>query len=168
MTPAIILKTAFGRARRQRVAKAIEVAARDLSMSRQALPGNQTDLPIPALSITPFKGKWMIDFGTTLTGWPRLRLDGLKPGQEVVMDYADLLDPKLMYMHNADGVQTFNQRDVYVAGNGSTGVFQSKFNQHGFRYVIVGGLDKAPDAGGRPGDDGPNPFTAGGRVPLLK
>lgn len=126
-------------------AKAIEVAAPDLSTSWQALPGNQTDLPIPALSITPFKGKWMIDFGTTLTGWLRLRLDGLKPGQEVVMDYADLLDPKLMYMHNADGVQTFNQRDVYVAGNEPTGVFQSKFNQHGFRYVIVGGLDKAPD-----------------------
>jgi alpha-L-rhamnosidase len=126
-------------------AKAIEVAAPNLTTSWQALPGNQMDPPIPATGITPFKGKWLIDFGTTLTGWMRLRMDGLKPGQEIVLDYADTLDPKLMFSRNEDGVQTHNQCDIYVAGSEPTGVFQSKFNQHGFRYVVVRGLDQVPD-----------------------
>jgi len=117
-------------------AKAIEIPAPNLTTSWQALPGNQMDPPIPAKSITPFNGKWLIDFGTTLTGWMRLRLDGLKPGQTVTMDYSDMLDPKLMFSKNSD---------VYVAGNEPDGVFQSKFNHHGFRYAVIGGLDKAPD-----------------------
>ena len=49
-----------------------------------------------------------------------------------------------MFMHNEDGFQTFKQRDVYVAGNSPSAVFQSRFNQHGFRYAIIGGLAKAP------------------------
>ena len=125
--------------------KAMEVAAPNVTTSWQALPGNRTGSPIPAKNIYPHKDKWIIDFGTTLTGWMRLRLDGLKPGKEVVIDYADMLDPQLMFMHNADGFQTFNQRDVYVAGNAPTGVFHSRFNQHGFRYAIISGLGKAPE-----------------------
>ena len=69
----------------------------------------------------PVKDKWVIDFGTTLTGWMRLQLAGLKPGQEVVMDYADLDKPALEHMPNPDGFQTFNQRDVYVAGDKTDG-----------------------------------------------
>ena len=126
-------------------AKAIEVAAPNLTASWQALPGSRIDPPITAQSITPFKGKWLIDFGTTFTGWMRLRLNGLKPGQEVHMEYADLIDPKLIFLKNGDGIQTNNQFDIYVAGNEPNGVFQSKFNHHAFRYVVVSGLDKAPE-----------------------
>jgi len=126
-------------------AKAIEITAPKLASSWQALPGNKMDPPISAKSITPFKGKWLIDFGTTLTGWMRLRVHGLQPGREITLDYADMLNPNLMFSKNEDGVQTHNQRDIYVAGSEPVGIFQSKFNQHGFRYVVVGGLEKSPD-----------------------
>ena len=45
---------------------------------------------------------------------------------------------------------TFNQRDEIV-GNGEALTFRSRFNYHGFRYVRVVGLDRAPDASGATG-----------------
>ena len=149
-------------------AKATEVAAPNVTASWQALPGSRTGPADPARTIAPHKGKWIVDFGTTLTGWMRLRLDGLKPGQEVVIDYADLLDPQLMFMRNEDGFQTFKQRDVYVAGNSPTAVFQSRFNQHGFRYAIIGGLREGSRGVRCRGDAGPDRSGKGRRVPLLQ
>ena len=128
-------------------ANVAEITAPNITTSWQALPGNRMDPPIAAKSITAFKGKWLIDFGTTLTGWMRLQMNGLTPGQQVVLDYSDMLDPPLMFSQNEDGIQTHNQRDIYVAGASPEGVFQSKFNQHAFRYVLVGGLTNAPELG---------------------
>ena len=56
-----------------------------------------------------------MDFGRTLTGWMRLRLAALKSGQQITIDYADMDNPVLEQQPNADGFQTFNQRDIYVA-----------------------------------------------------
>ena len=128
-------------------AKALELPAQPIEATWQSIPLSRIDTPIPAKSVTPHKNKWIIDFGTNLTGWMRLRMHGLKPGQEVVMEYADMLDPKLTdkVSQNEDGFQTFNQRDVYVAGDSPEAVFQSRFNHHGFRYAIVSGLEKAPE-----------------------
>ncbi len=109
-----------------------------------AMPPNRIGKPIAPAKIYQVNGKWVIDFGTTLTGWMQLKLAGLKPGQEIVLDYADLDQPKLQHMPNPDGFQTFNQRDIYVAGKNSEDVFCSKFNQHAFRYAVISGLTRAP------------------------
>ena len=87
----------------------------------------------------------MVDFGTTLTGWMRLRLSALSPSQEITIDYSDLnAIHSLAHVPNQDGFQTFNQQDVYIAGNEEAGVFCSKFNQHAFRYAVIAGLSQAP------------------------
>ena len=47
-------------------------------------------------------------------------------------------------MQDANGFQTFGQHDIYIAGTSPTGEFCSRFNQHAFRYAIIGGLTSAP------------------------
>jgi alpha-L-rhamnosidase len=112
--------------------------------SWQAMPGSRMGAPIKATRVYPHKGKWVVDFGTTLTGWMRLRLAGLTPGQTITIDYSDMDNPRLAHMANRDGFQTFNQQDVYVAGKEAEGEFCSKFNQHAFRYAVIAGLANAP------------------------
>ena len=108
------------------------------------MPPNRMLSPIKPARIYPVNGKWVIDFGTTLTGWMRLKLAGLKPRQQIVMDYADLDKPKLEHMPGPEGFQTFNQQDLYSAGEKPEDLFCSKFNQHAFRYVVISGLSRAP------------------------
>jgi len=125
-------------------AAAVVIPAPAVENSWQALQGSVLRAPITAKKVYPHKDKWVIDFGTTLTGWMRLRMTALKPGQQVTIDYADLDKPDLAF-HNKDGFQTFNQMDVYVAGSVTQDVFCSKFNQHAFRYAIISGLSQAPE-----------------------
>ena len=127
-----------------RWAQAVEVPAPAVICSWQALPGSRLRTPIKPVKIYTVKDKWVVDFGTTLTGWMRLRLPELKPSQQITMDYADLDNPRFAHIANADGFQTFNQRDMYVAGEETSGAFCSKFNQHAFRYAVIGGLTRAP------------------------
>jgi alpha-L-rhamnosidase len=115
-----------------------------IETSWQAMPGSRTGSPIAPKKIYAHNGKWVIDFGTTLTGWMRLRMSDLKPGQEITIDYSDLNEPPFAHIANQDGFQTFNQKDAFVAGDDPTGVFCSKFNQHAFRYAVIDGLSKAP------------------------
>jgi alpha-L-rhamnosidase len=124
----------------------LEVAAPDVATSWLAMPGNRAGKPIPPARIYPVNNKWVIDFGTTLTGWMRLKLADLKPGQQITIDYADLDKPELEHMPGADGFQTFNQQDICMAGKRTEDVFRSKFNQHAFRYAVIAGLSRAPAA----------------------
>ena len=131
-------------------AEAIEIPAPAVAHSWQALPGSRLGTPEPPQRIYPHDGKWVVDFGKNFTGWMRCRVTGLKPGQEITIDYADL-DPArrhLMHVPNkANGFQTFNQQDSYVAGHQTEDVFCSKFNHHGFRYAVITGLSRAPEVG---------------------
>lgn len=126
---------------------AVEVLAPQVECSWQPIPGSRLGKAVNAKAITEKNGKWVIDFGTTLTGWMRIRLRGLKPGQKITMEYADLTDPALAFARNNDGFQTYNQQDAYIAGSLADDEFCSKFNHHGFRYVLIAGLEETPAAG---------------------
>ena len=72
-------------------------------------------------------------------------MHGLKPGQQVTIDYADLVAPReLMHMPDANGFQTFNQRDIFIGGHTPDRGFVSRFNQHAFQYAVIDGLSAAP------------------------
>jgi len=117
-----------------------------IETSWQAMPGSRTRQPIKPKRLFPHSDKWVVDFGTTLTGWMRLRLPEINPGDEITIEYADLVPTNvhLAFSKNKDGFQTHNQKDIYVAGNEKEGVFCSKFNQHAFRYAVIAGLSRAP------------------------
>jgi len=125
------------------IAKEVESPA--VAHSWLAMPGNRIGKPIPASRVFQSNGQWIIDFGTTLTGWIDLKLSNLTPGQKITIDYADLVErPELMHLRDGNGFQSFGQRDIFVAGNSPEGGFRSRFNQHGFRYAVLGGLTGAP------------------------
>ena len=123
-----------------------EVSPPNVAHVWPGIPGNQALAPIKPVAITKRKGKWIVDFGNRLTGWVQLRMRGLEPKQEIILDYADLIEPQeMMHMPNPDGFQTFQQRDVFIAGNASERTFVSRFNQHAFQYLIIDGLEEKPD-----------------------
>jgi len=130
-----------------RWASAAETSTRaQIDNSWQAMPGSRVRRPIKPERIYPHGDRWVIDFGTTLTGWMRLRMSDLDPGQKITIEYADLDATRkhLAFQKNNTGFQTHNQKDIYVAGNRKQGVFCSKFNQHAFRYAVIAGLSRAP------------------------
>ena len=127
-------------------AKAVEVPAPAAQNSSQAQPGSKLGALIAPAKIYEHNGKWVVDFGTTLTGWMRMRFSGLQPGQQVSIIYADSNNPAMQHAGTPDGFQSFSQEDAFVAGPSGSGEFCSKFNQHAFRYAVISGLPKAPEA----------------------
>lgn len=108
---------------------------------------------------------WELDFGVNLTGWVRLRLPMMKPGQRLTLRYADKRLQTLEGDNTPAGrikpgspwtvktpegpvcYQTYNQIDEFISAGRSSEQFCSKFNYHGFRYVIVQGLASEPAPG---------------------
>ncbi len=92
-------------------------------------------------------------------------MTGLDAGQKVVMRFADKRFPSPAGDKTPAGdirssakwtiktdvgevaYQTFKQIDEFISAGKTGEEFFSKFNYHGFRYVIVEGLPKAPQTG---------------------
>ncbi|HPT21675.1 MAG TPA: family 78 glycoside hydrolase catalytic domain [Bacteroidales bacterium] len=83
------------------------------------------------------KDVWLIDMGTTLTGWFDICFHSLNPGQDIKMDYSDHLDKDGNF---ADQLQT----DHYIASGEKNESFRNKFNYHGFRYIKISNLVSEP------------------------
>ena len=143
-----------------------EIAAPGGVVAAQSCPPNRIGQTIPLAACTAMgTNTWELDFGTNLTGWLRLRLPPLKSGQQVVMHYADkrFQTPegdktpagnigvtslwKLKTDRGEVGYQTFNQTDEFVSAGKPGEQFCSKFNYHGFRYVVIEGLPCRPAPG---------------------
>jgi len=132
-------------------AQAREIPAPQVAHSWQSCEGASLGDPVKPVEIRRLQnGKWVLDFGRPLTGWMRLRMHGLKAGQEVQFQYADIDDNrnarKLAFKANADGFQDFNQKDVYISAGKGAETFRSRFNFHSFRYAVITGLDHEPAA----------------------
>ena len=94
---------------------------------------------IPAKTVTrQADGTWLVDMGKNFTGWLEYRFpEGGPEGAEIRMEYGDKF--------RDDGtLQTYRQYDEYVFSGPKAQAFQSRFNYHAFRYVIVTGLEAAP------------------------
>jgi alpha-L-rhamnosidase len=144
-----------------------ETAAPQTEATAQACPRNRIGQVIPMVACTTLgTNVWELDFGTNLTGWLRLRLPQLKPGEKVVMSYADkrfqpagsddtpagkigpATTPKTVETPKGPiNYQTFNQFDEFISAGKTGEQFCSKFNYHGFRYVIVEGVPVPPAPG---------------------
>ena len=140
-----------------------EVPAPKATAAAQSCPPNRIGAVLPLAACAALNtNSWELDFGANLTGWLRLRLPRLEPGQQVVMHYADkrfqtpagddtpagkVAPTSQRTFHTASGsvsYQTFNQMDEFISAGKPGEQFCSKFNYHGFRYVIVEGLAAQP------------------------
>jgi alpha-L-rhamnosidase len=92
---------------------------------------------LEAIQIEPLSGdSYRIDMGRNFAGWLELDLEG-PSGTKVSFEYLEQLDPKGRY-------SGYRQLDEYVLEGAGTETFSSRFNYHGFRWVVVRGLDSPP------------------------
>lgn len=98
-------------------------------------PNRLMEVISPSQIATRADGTVRIDMGRAYTGWLEVALHG-RPGQRITLEYSE----------RPEQACSFNQRDVYVCGPSAKGVFRSRFNYHAFRWVTLGGLDRAPAA----------------------
>jgi alpha-L-rhamnosidase len=93
---------------------------------------------LEAIQIEPLSGDaYRIDMGRNFTGWLELDLDGA-PGQKLTLEYLEQLDPKGRHVR-------YRQLDEYILKGGGPETFSNRFNYHGFRWVVVRGLERAPE-----------------------
>lgn len=84
------------------------------------------------------KDSWLIDMGTNLAGWFRLRLPKAQPaGQKIVIDYGDHLGPNGQPVGHGD-------RDEYITSGKENELIENRLSYQAFRYVTLSGLPTEP------------------------
>ena len=104
---------------------------------------------------------YLYDFGINTAGVCRLKIKNTRPGQKIVLQFGEILGE-----NPSGGADTtlrtpdagldlrgfhylphrFNNRDVYICRGGEEEIWQPYFTYHGFRYVLVYGLDESQAA----------------------
>lgn len=109
------------------------------NVSAQMVEPNRVIRIIEPVCIDP-RGKdiWLVDMGTNLTGWLRLRLPvGQTAGQKIIVDYGDHLGPEGQPVGHGD-------RDEYIASGNGDELLENRLSYQAFRYVTITGLATAP------------------------
>jgi len=91
------------------------------------------------------KGTYIIDFGKNITGWISLKVKG-KDGQKIQCWYNEVLkkDGSLEKDNSASHTRGRFQKEIFILNGEGSENFEPRFTYHGFRYVQLEGLDKAP------------------------
>ena len=119
--------------------KAFVVEVPEHAVTPQMVESNRITKEIKPAKIDKLNDStFLVDMGTTLTGWFEISFPPLKNAQRVVMEYSDHLDDKGQIVKQG-------QTDRYIASGIGTEFFKNKFNYHGFRYVQLSNLYDAPD-----------------------
>lgn len=99
----------------------------------------------------PRKGLYIYDLGQEMAGVPRIRFCG-KAGEVATVRYAEMLYPELPEYGSLHGLMlTDNYRDAesidkyILRGDEGGEIFCPRFTFHGFRYIEISGVEKAPD-----------------------
>lgn len=109
----------------------------------------QMNEPIRVIQdITPIKiipqknGNYIFDLGQNIAGWVQLSLP-YNPGKAITLKHSEMLDEKgALYTSN---LRLAKQTDTYIPGKETSIQYEPRFTYHGFRYVEVSGLSKAPE-----------------------
>lgn len=126
---------------------AVEVSAPGGVLSAQMLaPMKVTETRKPVKVTETRPGVWLVDFGQNLAGWARLTVSGAA-GTRVTLRYGERLnvdgglDQSSLDKHLEQGAF---QTDTYILKGQGTEVWEPRFTYHGFQYVEVTGVEKAP------------------------
>jgi alpha-L-rhamnosidase len=100
----------------------------------------------PLAVTTPRPGAWIYDLGQNMVGRARVRLAPAPAGTEVVLRFAEMLNPDgTMYTAN---LRTARATDRYVCRGGGEETVEPRFTFHGFRYVEVAAPTRPLDVRG--------------------
>ncbi|MDX1286393.1 MAG: family 78 glycoside hydrolase catalytic domain, partial [Draconibacterium sp.] len=114
---------------------------KDVLIAPQSVPVKAVEEIKPIKNITTPKGEMVIDMGQNMVGWVKIKLNG-KKGDKVVLKFAEVLDKEgNFYM---DNLRAAKCTDTYIFGDENEIVYEPTFTFHGFRFLMIEGLDKAP------------------------
>lgn len=83
-------------------------------------------------------GTWLIDTGQNASQRLKLHMHGLKAGQEISVQHAEVLDKEGNLVTTI--LKRGHQLDTYIS-NGKDGWWEPEFDMHGFRYALVKGWE---------------------------
>ncbi|WAJ71926.1 family 78 glycoside hydrolase catalytic domain [Catenovulum adriaticum] len=101
----------------------------------------------PVKLYQPRENVWVLDFGQNFTGVPTVNLDklGLKAGQAINMRYGEWADiDGNLSQKSGGGAPLLKQVDTYIASGNDEKTWTPTFTWHGFRFLELTGLNKAP------------------------
>ncbi|MDR0864098.1 MAG: glycoside hydrolase family 78 protein [Candidatus Symbiothrix sp.] len=114
----------------------IEVPAH--AVSPQMTECNRITETIKAQNIKKINDStYLVDMGTTLTGWATIQFPPLQKGQKIRLKYGDHF--------GANGeLNNMGHEDIYIASGKKNETFYSKFNYHSFQYITISNLQIQP------------------------
>jgi alpha-L-rhamnosidase len=119
-------------------AEAVEVVdgGLDRLVAAEGPPVRVTEvLPATRVFSSP-SGATLVDFGQNLVGWVRLRVRGLRRGDEVVVRHAEVLDKGELATRP---LRTAEATDSYLVAEASEEVLEPSLTFHGFRHAEISG-----------------------------
>lgn len=93
-------------------------------------------------------GVYVYDMGQNMVGVPKISLNGIQPGTEVRLRFAEVTYPDLPeFADNVGMIMLENIRgalaqDIYIAKGGKETI-HPRFTFHGYRFIEITGIDKA-------------------------
>lgn len=100
-------------------------------------PNRIKDTISPISAVRLSENTYLIDMGTTISGWFEITFPELEKNQEIIMEFSD-------HLTNDGEIYWQGQIDKYIASGSGTEHFINKFNYHGFRYVKITNLNQEP------------------------
>ena len=90
----------------------------------------------------PEPDTYVYDMGTNFAGFVRLKVTNARPGQKIVLRFAERLNPEgTIYTTNLRGARA---TDTYICKGKDTEVWRPRFTFHGFQYVEITGYPGKP------------------------
>jgi len=125
----------------------LPVSTRDESarvLEAQVMEPVRKVLEVKAKAVNEAKpGQWVFDLGQNMVGVVRLKVSA-PAGTKITLRHAEMLNPDgTVYVTNLRGAPSV---DHYICKGEGTEIWEPKFTFHGFRYVELTGLPKAPKA----------------------
>ena len=118
---------------------------------RQADPSPRVFAVLTAQGVTEVRpGVFVYDMGQNFAGIPSITLRGLQEGQQLRFRYAEVLYPDMPEYKGNEGMLMLENirgamaQDIYIASGASEELFEPHFTQHGYRYLEITGVSKAP------------------------
>ncbi|MEU8802226.1 family 78 glycoside hydrolase catalytic domain [Spirillospora sp. NPDC048819] len=123
-------------------ADAMTVASPAASLAARTSPPIEPVDEFRTKKITePRDGVYVVDLGTNIAGWPRLRVRG-PAGTTVTMRPGELLNGDGTVSQHTTGSPIW---DTYTLSGDGTETWHPRFCYHGFRYLQLEGLPSPPD-----------------------
>jgi len=94
------------------------------------------------VSITePQPGVYVVDAGRNLAGWAAVRVEKMG-GKKVTLHFAETVRENGLV--NQDNLRNAKAEDSFIPADDKPFTWEPKFTYHGFRFVQIDGLEKAP------------------------